>query len=213
MCSATIFKRCFYILLFTCLTKVPLANAALIGLQPGTTFADTGDSISLDLVISDLGDFTAASLGAFDISIAFDASILSFTSYALGNYLGDVGIAEAIDASEGELVGAVNVAEVSLLSVPDLDALQPGAFTLATLNFTVLDLEVGADTELSLLTGFVLADASGEKLSATTTGPATVKNLLVNVPVPGTLFLLTASLLGLLTVNRCKASLHQLKSI
>jgi hypothetical protein len=211
MYSPTTFKRCFYILLLTCLAKVPLADAALIGLQPETTFAGTGDSISLDLVISGLDDFSSASLGAFDISIAFDASVLSFTSYALGNYLGDVGIAEAIDASGGGLGSSINVAEVSLLSAPDLDTLQPGAFTLATLNFSVIDLEEGAETELSLLAGLVLGDAFGQALSATTAGPASVQNLSTNVPVPGTLFLLTASLFGLLTLNRRQASLHQVK--
>jgi hypothetical protein len=154
-------------------------------------------------VISGLGSSAPDSLGAFDISVGFDASALSFTSYALGNYLGDVGISEAIDASGGLLGGEINVAEVSLLSAPDLDTLQPGAFTLATLNFNVLDLEAGEETQLSVVTGFVLADAFGFLLlPATASGPASVQNSSQPVPIPGTLLLLVIALFGWLTLNR-----------
>jgi hypothetical protein len=202
MYNSTTFKRYAYILLLTCLAQAPLAHSALISLQPDTTFADTGDSISLDLVISGLGDYAPDSLGAFDISIDFDASALSFTSYVLGDFLGDVSASEAIDASGGASGGSVNVAEVSLLSAAALDTLQPGAFILATLNFSVLDLEDGAATQLSLLAGPVLADAFGFGLSATTSGPASVQSTVSGVPVPGTLLLLVTALFGWLTLNR-----------
>jgi len=205
------YKRLASALLFACLIQAPLAHSALIGLQPATTFANTGDSISLDLVISDLGSFSPDSLGAFDISVGFDASALSFTSYSLGDFLGDVDIAEAIDASGGDLGGAVNVAEVSLLSALALDTLQPGSFILATLNFNVIDLEVGMETQLSVQPGFVLADAFGFVLSATASGPASVQGGSSSVPVPGTLLLLVTSLFGWLTLKRRHSSLHQVK--
>jgi hypothetical protein len=206
MPSPTSFKRYVLALLAIVFVQAPLAHSTLIGFQPDYTYASTGDSISLDLVISDLGNFGSDSLGAFDISVGFDASVLSFTSYSLGDFLGNVDLLEAIDASTGDVGGAINVAEVSLLSVLDLDTLQPGAFTLATLNFAVIDLGVGAETQLSVLsgpvTGPVLADAFGSALSATTTGPAIVQSLSGDVPVPGTLFLLIASLFGWLTLIR-----------
>lgn len=207
MCYPTAFKRYVLVLLAVCLMQIPLAHSALIGIQPGTTSANTGDLISLDLVISGLGNFGPDSLGAFDISIGFDAAALSFTGYSLGGFLGNVGLSEAIDASAGDVGGAVNVAEVSLLSAIGLDTLQPSAFTLATLNFTVINLDGGAVTQLSVLPFPALADASGFALSAAASGPATIQG----VPVPGTLLLLITGLIGigwLIQVKR-HSSLHQ----
>jgi hypothetical protein len=196
------FKRYVLALLTLYLVQTPLAHSAIIGLQPVTTFANPGDAISFDLIISDLGNFAANSLGAFDISVGFDASALSFTSYSLGNLLGDVSLFEAIDGSSGNLGGAVNVAEVSLLSALNLDTLQPGAFTLATLNFNVIDLAVGAVTQLSVLSGPVLADALGYSIAATAAGPASVQGGSASVPVPGTPLLFIASLFAWLTLKR-----------
>jgi hypothetical protein len=182
--------------------QAPLAHSALIGLQPDTTFASSGDSIALDLVISELGDFGTDSLGAFDISVGFDVSVLSFASYNLGGFLGDVGMSEAIDASAGDVGGAVNIAEVSLLSISNLDTLQPGEFILATLNFNVVDLVGGAMTQLSVLSGAVLADALGEGIEPAGLGTATVEGF---VPLPGTLYLVAVSILAWLTLKRRQA--------
>lgn len=194
------FKRYVLPLLTVLLMQAPAAHSALIGFQPGSIFASTGDSISFDLVISDLGDFAPDSLGAFDISIGFDASALSFTSYSLSNFLGNIG-SQAIDASSGDLGGAVNIAEVSLLSAPALNALQPGEFILATLNFNVIDLAVGVVTNLSVLSGAVLGDGFGNSLGLTGLGSASVQGV-SSVPVPGTLWLMTASLFGWRTLKR-----------
>ncbi len=198
MRNAIAFKRYLYILLLTGFIKAPLAHAAHIGLEPGSTYATTGDSISFDLVISGLGNFGPASLGAFDISVGFDPGALSFNSYSLGNFLGNIALSQALNASSGNLGNAINVAEVSLLSALGLDTLQPGTFTLATLSFTVTNLAMGAVTQLSVLSGPVLADAFGAPLSATSAAPASV----TGVPVPGTAFLLIAALFGWLTLKR-----------
>jgi len=196
MRSATTFKRYLYVLLLAGFMQAPVARAALIELQPSPLLAaTTGDSISLNLVVSGLG---ADSLGAFDISVGFDSSALSFTSYSLGNYLGNVNLLEAIDGSVGNTGSAVNVAEVSLLSAFDLDTLQPGSFTLATLNFNVINLAAGTVTQLSVLAGPVLGNALGSQIAVTGLGSTSVGT----VPIPGTLLLLTASTFGWLTLKR-----------
>ena len=192
------FKRYILALLVILFVQAPLAHAVLIGFQPDSTFAGTGDSISLDLIVSDLGNFGPDSLGAFDISVGFEASVLSFTSYSLGDFLGDVDLSEAIDASAGDVGGAVNVAEVSLLSVVDLDTLQPGEFILATLEFDVINLAAGGETQLSVLLGSTLGDALGFSIEEIGLGSASIEA----VPVPGTLVLLSASLFGWLMLKR-----------
>lgn len=207
MQSPTSIKRWIFILLLTGLFQIPVAHSALIELQPGSLNATTGDSISLDLVISGLGNFGPDSLGAFDVSVGFDPSIFAFTSYSLGGYLGDLGLLEALDASFGDLGGSINLAEVSLLSAASLDALQPGAFTLATLNFDVINLAVGAVSQLSLLSGAVLADGNGDALEARIGAAASVEGVASTVPLSGTLSLLLAALFGLFML-RSHYSLH-----
>jgi hypothetical protein len=194
MPNAFCFKRYAAVILLVCFAQAPIAHSGpiAIDLQPDPTYAGTGDSISFDLIISGLGDFTADTLGTFDISVGFDTSALSFSSYSLGGLLGDVSLVEALDASSGVLGGIVNVAEVSLLSGLALDALQPDLFTLATLNFNVINLAEGVTTQLSVLQGAVLGDVSGGSLAVTEFGSASVEA----IPVPGTLLLLIASLGG-----------------
>ena len=199
MCKTTTLKRCLYILLLTGFIQSSLVHATLIELQPSPLPATTGDSISLNLVVSGLG---MDSLGAFDISVGFDASVLSFTSYSFGNYLGNINLFEAIDTSAGVAGGTVNVAEVSLLSALGLDALQAGGFTLATLNFNVTNLALGAVTQLSVLSGPVLGDALGSPIAVTGLGSASVGT----IPIPGTLVLLTASMVGWLILKRCQSA-------
>ncbi len=196
MQSATSIKRCMVMLLLTVLFQIPVAHAVLIELQPGSLNATTGDSFSLDLVVSGLGNIGPDSLGAFDVSVGFNPSIFSFTSYTLGSYLGDLNLFEALDVGFGDMGGSVNLAEVSLLSVARLDALQPGAFTLATLNFDVIDLAPGALTQLSILRGPILADAFGVQLQPTAIGSAVIEGRSSTVPVPGTLYLFIVSILG-----------------
>jgi hypothetical protein len=199
--TSNILRRYLPILLLTWLAHAPIAHSALISLQPDTGFAANGDSVSLDLIISDLGDFGPDSLGAFDIFVEFDRSVLSFTSYMLGGFLGDSGSGEAIDASGGAGGNAVNIAETSLLSTLDLDGLQPGSFTLATLTFNVTDLAVGETTQLSILPDAVLADAAGLRLPVNGGSSAVVEGR-ASVPVPGTLMLLLSALCGLRVVRR-----------
>lgn len=206
MRTPALLNRCVSILLLTWLAQAPFAHSAIIGLQPEMGSAGTGDSISLDLVISDLGDFGPDSLGAFDISVGFDASVLSFTSYSLGGFLGDLGLFEAIDASSGDVGGAINVAEVSLLSIIDLDALQSAEFTLATLTFDVTDLAVGASTQLFIMTDAILAKADGSSLPVSSFGSPAVIQGAASVPVPGTLLLFLGALFGWNVVRRRQTS-------
>jgi parallel beta-helix repeat protein len=186
-------KRLSAALLLACLAQAPAAHAALLSLQPFDTLAENGDTVSLDLMVSGLGNFGPDSLGAFDIFVGYDTAALSFAGYTLGNLLGRVDLFEAIDASGGAGGGAVNIAEVSLLSATSLNTLQPGQFVLASLRFDVLDLNAGASTALSILQGALLADAAGSRLAISGTTQATISSRAA-VPLPGTLLLLLSAL-------------------
>lgn len=197
-----VLKRLSAILLLVCIAQTPIAQAVLLSVQPDTTFAANGDLVSLDIVVSGLGNFGPDSLGAFDVSMAYDATVLSFSGYSLNNLLGDLG-GQAIDSSAGDLGGSVNIAEVSLLAAAMLDALQPDEFILASLNFDVLDLAIGATTELSILPGAVLSSAFGQPLSVTGGLSATIEGRAA-VPLMGTLWLLLGGFISWSAARRLR---------
>ena len=199
MSRSPLLKSLVLVLLVCCGLHASIARSALIELQPSALFAGPGDSIALDIIVGGLGSAGPESLGAFDVCVGFDVSSISFTGYSLGDYLGDVGLAEAIDASAGDMGGAVNVAEVSLLTGSNLDLLQSDSFVLATLAFDVVNLGPSDFTQLSVLNGPLLVDAFGSPLSVTSMSGASVRG----VSSPGTLVLLAASMLGWLMV-RCR---------
>ena len=197
-----VLKRLSAILLLVCIAQAPIAHAVLLSVQPDTTFAANGDLVSLDIVVSGLGNFGPDSLGAFDVFMGYDATVLSFSGYSLNNLLGDLG-GQAIDSSAGDLGGSVNIAEVSLLAAAVLDALQPDEFIMASLNFDVLDLAIGATTELSILPGAVLSSAFGQPLSVTGGLSATIEGRAA-VPLMGTLWLLLGGFISWSAARRLR---------
>lgn len=191
-------------MLLACLAQAPVAHAALLSLQPGNTVAGNGDTVSLDLIVSGLGDFGPDSLGAFDVSVGYDSAVLAFAGYTLGIFLGSVDLFESIDASGGAAGGAVNVAQVSLLSDVSLNNLQPGQFLLASLRFNVLDLGPGASTALSIQQGALLADALGGQLPVAESARATITSR-TSIPTPATWAMILCGLAGLRMARRLNA--------
>jgi len=181
------------------LLHAPKANAAILSLVPDSNFANTGDSVAVDLVVSDLGSFTAPSLGAFAADIVFDLTALSFESYALGAFLGDAGSMGSVDVSTGDAGGTVGLGEVSLLTPMALDARQPASFVLATLNFAVLNLAPAQTTLLELAPNAQLSSAAGAAISISSRTSAVITGS-TPVNAPATLFLLIAAAL-----TQCRA--------
>jgi hypothetical protein len=196
-------KRLFACLALVTLAHSPLSQAAIIGLDLNNPVAANGDSVTLDITVSGLGDFAPDSLGAFDVTVDFDALALSFDSYVIGDYLGDLGLTQAIDSSFGAAGGSVNIAEISLLAAASLDALQPEEFVLASINFDVLDLGAGVPSVFSLAPGAILADAGGASLPANSNAAVTLVGGSV-VPLPGTLLLFLSGMMSWMLAFRVR---------
>jgi hypothetical protein len=111
------------------------ALADPITLQIAPQFVTEGQTVNEGVVISGLG--LPPEVGAFDIFIGFDPSLLTPTNVEFGPLLGDPSLFEALTAFSLN-VSNVEAAEVSLLPTSDLDALQSSSFTLATISFVAL---------------------------------------------------------------------------
>ncbi|MBY0243117.1 MAG: cohesin domain-containing protein [Burkholderiaceae bacterium] len=157
------------------------AMATTISFSPSAANVGIGGNVAVDVRVSGLGAGT--DLGAFDLNVLFDASLLNLTGYALGASLGDTSLFEALDISLGNTAaGKFNLSEISLLS--DLSA-QQDAFTLATLYFS------GAAVGSSALSlgDVLLGDAFGNALPADLQGAS-----VTSVPEPHNLALFLAGL-------------------
>lgn len=171
------------------------ASAIMFSLAPSTQTAATGDTVSVDLRVAGLGDFASLSLGDFDIDVSYDPLALTFTNYTLGPLLGVPLLGEAIDFGLGNLGSSVNLGEVSLLTPAELQALQPGSFVLAKLDFQVLSLEPGARTGLSLAVNSA-GDEVGQALPVDGVAGALIRNPPIAAPEPPLLLLMGTALAG-----------------
>lgn len=164
------------------------ANAIDISVVSPVANVQIGDFVDVDLVVSDLGDGVAPSLGAYDVDLNFDAGVLSLVGVGFGAGLDIFDFGSIQTATPGP--GTVNLYEVSLDFADDLNTWQPGSFSLATLTFQVL---AGGTSALDLNVN-AFADSLGDELTVGLVNNGSV----TAVPEPSSALLM---LLGLLPVG------------
>ena len=176
-----------------CLASVS-ANAVEIFFDPASQMVDLGNSVSVDVVITDLGDLAAPALTTFDLDVLFDDSLLSVTGVTFGTRL-DTGSFGSIQSDFG-FPGGHNVFEISLEDTADLIASQPSEFVLFTLTFDTL----GVGTSPLTLDIQDLGDGRSpvEFIPADTlTGEIQIKQPSSAIPVPATFALMGFGLAAL----------------
>ena len=172
-------------LLFCLWLVITCAEAIILDFVPASQTVVGGQSVAVDIVISGLA--RPPSVGAFDLDVSFDPSILTPVDVVFGPFLGDPLLFEAITGFSFP-PGIVDLAEVSLLLPTDLDSLQPGSFSLATLFFTAS----GEGISPLVFSEVIVDDAFGDKLEVVAgTGSVEV------VPEPSTALLLGTALAAL----------------
>ena len=115
-------------------------QAISIGFQPVSQSVVLGDSVLVDIVVSDLG---GEIVSAYDLDIAYDAAILSAVSVTFGPSLGNEALFEVFSDFDLSMPGLVDLAQLSLLSDANLLLLQGGdSVVLATLEFATLEMGV-----------------------------------------------------------------------
>lgn len=134
----------FGVLMAIALITVSQSWATSLAFIPQSSSWNINDSFNVDIQISDLG---GSLVGAFELNVNYDSSILTFDSYSLGSGLGvNISIdfldplADAYDGSMGDDgFGTIHLYESSWLALFDpteLANLQSDSFILATLSFT-----------------------------------------------------------------------------
>jgi len=151
--------------LFGLLLAAITTPAVSLSIDPASATRTVGQTVSLDIVIAGLGDGTAPSLGAFDLTAAFDPAILAFASLTFGGQLSLTGPSLDGLTVDGSL-GSVNLYSISLDPAVDLDAAQASAFILGTIQFLTL---APGHSDVAW-TSIILADADGGPLDALAQG-------------------------------------------
>lgn len=151
------FARLCSLALLICVA--PAVHAVTLTVSPSLQNVAVGDPVSVNLVISGLGDGVPPSLRGFDLDVSFDSDILVLVGAQLNAPLG--GNAQfGFDVQPTGSGAVVNLFALSDLSGPELDALQGDEFTIATLIFNTL----GAGTSGLILGNVVLTSGTGGAL-------------------------------------------------
>lgn len=199
-------KKTFIISLCLLFASFGIAGAVSLSFNTSAINVPVSSNFSVDLMVSGLGNSSAPSLGAFDVDILYNPLQMTFLSYTLGTSLGDISLLEADDWSQGALGGGrIDLAEVSYLTVAELDALQADSFILANLTFRCLapgTSLIQIDASDSFLT---LGDANGDGLNFTLGQAVAVTQEGGGpppIPEPSTFLLLGSGLAGLAWFRR-----------
>lgn len=166
------------------------ANAVAIFFDPAFDTVTLGDSVSVDVVIEDLDP---PALATFDLDVLFDDSILDVTGVAFGDGLNGGDPFDSLQ-DDSSFAGGHNANELSFLPDGDLNADQPGSFTLFTLTFETLAVGTSALTTVVLDLG---AAGGGLITADLRSGSITVEDAAADLPEPAPLALLAFGLLAL----------------
>jgi hypothetical protein len=186
-------KKISIVLFLLCTSSVlsTQLQAAIISFDPSSQSVQLGDTATVDLRISGLGDDI---LAAFDIDVSFDDSILAYQSFTFGTGLDVLGYGSIQDVDDS-VSGTVNVYELSFDFDSDLINLQPNNFVLGTFTFDTLSIGTSALD----VTYVDLVGANYSLLQA-----SVVSGSISAVPVPAAIWLFGTALIGMIGFNKRK---------
>lgn len=171
-----------------------VAHAATLFVSPISQETVIGSVVQVEVTIDGVNDGLTPALGAFDINLNFDPSLLRFQSATFGSQLDIFGLGDEQSVST-PTSGVVRAYEISLETSEDLTAFQATGFTLASFYFYA----IGGGTSPLAISSNSLSDAFGSDLAADiVSGGVTV----APVPLPAAGWLLGWALLGYVGLAR-----------
>lgn len=167
---------------------------AALSVVPDLQTVSVGESVEIAVQVDGLGNGGPPSLGVLDLDVLFDSNVLSFVGVTWGMGLDVLGLGSLQFVTSGP--GLVNLLEISLDSVDDLNALQPSAFLIASLDF----MAVGVGNSPISLRINAIGGADGASIDSTAVDGAVevIEGSGSEVPEPGTAILV---LLGVIVVT------------
>ena len=180
------------------------ADATTIGIEPADQTVVVGDTVTVDIVID-----TEFLIGAFDLNLNFDSSILSFVNLLFGGFVGNGDELDFVNGSVRNAPfadnGVVNFAEFfnEVFDSTGLSQLQGnGEFVLASITFDAIGLGLSSLSLSDLTLGEF--DIFADPLTASLFGASIrVTERPVSVPEPST-WLLMLTGLGLILARRTR---------
>lgn len=185
----------------TLVLAIAPAQAITVTVTPSQT-VEVGDSFDVDLIISELGDFAAPSLGGFDITMGYLPPSIAPTAVTFGTVFASGGAAFQCDSISDPATCPANppVGPAAFLRFIDtsldplLDSNQPGSFLLATVTFQALSVgtsQIGASAA-------ILLDSAGQRVIVTRSVGALIDVTEKTViPEPSTVVLMLGGVLAL----------------
>lgn len=161
---------------------------AILTINPVSQTIPLGSQASFDVNISGLVSGTA--LGAYDINVGFNPTVLAYNSIAFGNQVDLSGLGDIQTATLG--TNAVDVFEVSLDSASYLNATQMPSFTLVTLTFDTLSAAINSPITLAIN---ALSDGNGNPIASSVDGGSVSVTTATVTPEPSSGILSVTGLL------------------
>ncbi len=178
------------VLTATLLASGNASAVVTITLDPSVDKVHRLENVFVDINVSGLqSGGVNALLGAFDLGLLYEASLftpLLVPPAGFGPDLGDVFLGEAVSGIDTSTPGLVNLFEVSLLTTPELAALQGDSFRLATIGFFANGTASGPTTTFQTA-NILLSDDLGNRITPVVSPAVSIK-----VPEPAPLALLLA---------------------
>ncbi len=168
-------------------------QASIITMSPTSQNVPLGQIVAVDLFISDLG--LPPNLGAFDLSLNYDLTILAPTLVTFGTFLNLGNDADSFQFFDLSSPGIVYFGEVSFSDSSSLMIHQTASFKLATISFLGVSL---GNSAIGGLTGS-LSDDFGISLPVEQNIASSIQVLAV-VAVPETSITVPWLLTGIFTV-------------
>jgi hypothetical protein len=170
------------------------AHATSIDITTDHNQINVGDSVTLQVRINGLNDFTAPSLGDYDVNLSYNPNIFNVAAITWGDAItGDQldlsGFGSLKDQSNVN-AGTLNFFELSFDNPSDLNSLQAGSFTL----FSVLLSSIAQGTGDFALDINAIGDAFGNSIDIDSVSAARVSVNTAQLPEPSPLLLVISGL-------------------
>lgn len=180
-------------------------NAVTLDLLPETQSVTVGQSVIIDVQISELGNNIAPSVGGFSLELNYDPTVLTFNDLIFSELINLSG--SGIQSIDSSIPGTILFGDVSLDFPEDLNAAQPDVFNLANIEFIGSGVGTNSPLTLSIIE---LLDENFDEFASVTQNDAivTVSSATTQVPESDLRLTTWGVLLGLFwVVTRKKQSI------